>query len=76
MNEQNLAYTVNQFTVALNISRSTLYSLWRDGQGPKFIKVGNRTLIPRESATQWMQNLAQQETAIQLAANNDAGSER
>jgi predicted DNA-binding transcriptional regulator AlpA len=33
-------YTVKEFCEAYAISRGTLFSLWREGRGPKFMKLG------------------------------------
>jgi len=46
-------YTVPLFCLTHQISRSTLYNLWRDGRGPKFFKIGSSVRISREAATQW-----------------------
>jgi predicted DNA-binding transcriptional regulator AlpA len=47
------AYSVKQFCIRHNISRSTFYLLVREGQGPRTIKIGARTLISREAAADW-----------------------
>lgn len=47
------AYGVAQFCAAHDISRVSLYKLWRDGRGPSHFKVGARTLISREAAERW-----------------------
>jgi len=47
------AYTVNEFCALYRVSRSQLYKLWREGQGPKFMKLGKRRLISRFAADQW-----------------------
>ena len=47
-------YTVPQFLTAYNLSRSTLYRLWMDHQGPAFMRVGRRVLIPVSAAEAWV----------------------
>jgi len=47
------AVDVPTFCLLHSISRACLYDLWRDGQGPKTFRVGNRTLISREAAAAW-----------------------
>lgn len=47
------AFTVNEFCARHTFSRETLYSLWRKGQGPAFMKVGGRTIISKEAAAAW-----------------------
>ena len=47
-------YTVPEFCRAHRISRSKLYMLINDGQGPQFMTgVGNRRLVTREAAAKW-----------------------
>ncbi len=47
------AYSVDAFCRAHSISRSMFYALLRDGQGPRLMKIGARTLISREAAEDW-----------------------
>ena len=47
------AYTVPQFCGDHNISRTHLYQLFKEGRGPRTMKVGRRTLISHEAATDW-----------------------
>lgn len=50
-------YTVETFCEAHHISRSYLYRLWSEGQGPKRTKLGRRTLISREAAAEWRRRM-------------------
>lgn len=52
-----LAYSPRQFCRAANISMSLLYTLWREGDGPKFRYAGSRRLIPIKDAEAWMKQL-------------------
>jgi hypothetical protein len=47
------AYSVNQFCEAHSVSRSKLYSMWREGIGPRFMEVGDKRLITVEAAADW-----------------------
>ncbi len=47
-------YTVKQFTQAYNLSRSTVYRMWRDGRGPRVLRVGRKVLISVEAAEEWV----------------------
>ena len=46
-------YTVTEFCSQNRISRSLLYKLLKQGQGPRIMKVGKRTLITSEAAEAW-----------------------
>jgi hypothetical protein len=52
-----VAYSVDEFCAAHGpISRGTLYNMWRDGIGPKFMLVGSgkgRRIISTEAAAEW-----------------------
>jgi hypothetical protein len=48
-----LAFSIPQFCAAHDISRASLYNLWRNGLGPCRMKVGSRTLISVEAAAEW-----------------------
>jgi hypothetical protein len=47
------AYGVAEFCQRHGISRGYLYSLWRRGQGPRFMRAGDRRLISREAGADW-----------------------
>jgi hypothetical protein len=53
------AYSVNEFAHAHGLSRAHLYNLWRDGIGPKAMRVGRRTLISKEAAAAWRREMEQ-----------------
>ena len=54
---QPQTYTVPQFLAAYNLSRSTLYRLWKEGCGPRTVRVGRRVLIPVDAAEAWINSL-------------------
>ena len=47
------AYTIKQFCTAFGISEDFFYKLRRQGEGPRLMKVGTRTLISIAAADQW-----------------------
>lgn len=47
------AFTVDQFCLSHQLSRSTFYSLLRTGQGPRTFRIGSRIRISREAAEDW-----------------------
>jgi hypothetical protein len=51
------AYGVVEFAQAHGVSRAHLYNLWRDGVGPKVMRVGRRTLISKEAAAAWRRQM-------------------
>ena len=46
-------FTVAEFCDSHRVSRSKLYQLWKDGTGPKIIRIGTKVLISVEAATDW-----------------------
>ena len=46
-------YSVPEFCSAHGISRGTFYNLAKANKAPRFMKVGERTLISKESAAKW-----------------------
>jgi hypothetical protein len=44
------AYSVDEYCDVYNFCRATLYNRWREGGGPRRMKVGARTLISVEAA--------------------------
>jgi hypothetical protein len=46
-------YTVIDFCTQHRISRSLFYKLLRNGNGPRIMKAGKRTLITSEAAEAW-----------------------
>jgi predicted DNA-binding transcriptional regulator AlpA len=49
--------SVREFIEDHGISRSFLYKLLKDGRGPRVTKIGTRTLISSEAATEWRARL-------------------
>ncbi|WP_342114578.1 hypothetical protein [Pseudoduganella sp. OTU4001] len=50
---ENPVFDTDEFCEAHRISRSSLFKLWREGDGPRIMKVGRRTLISAEAAAEW-----------------------
>ena len=46
-------YSVSEFACQHGISRALFYKLLQQGNGPRIIKVGKRTLITNEAAEEW-----------------------
>jgi hypothetical protein len=51
------SYTVDEFCAAERISRSMLYKLWKEGQGPRFYYVGNVRRITHEARLEWQRQM-------------------
>jgi predicted DNA-binding transcriptional regulator AlpA len=51
------AFTVAEFAQAYRLSRATLYNLWRDGEGPKRMRVRGRVVVSKDAAEQWRRDL-------------------
>ena len=47
------AYSISEFCAAHRISEMTFFRIKRQGQAPKTMKVGTRTLISVEAAAAW-----------------------
>jgi len=47
------AQSIEDFCKSNGISRSLFYKLRRQGRGPRIVKVGRRTLISSEAASEW-----------------------
>lgn len=47
------AYSVAEFCAAHGITKVTFYKSMKEGRGPRIMKVGTRTLISAEAATDW-----------------------
>jgi hypothetical protein len=56
---QRLAYRPDEFAAMAGISRTKLYDLWRHGEGPPYILLGNCRLIDADGGRQWLAQLAQ-----------------
>jgi hypothetical protein len=48
-----VAFTVIEFCKAHRISRSFLYSEWKAGRGPRFMRAGVKRIITFEAAADW-----------------------
>lgn len=47
------SFSIQHFCVAHGISRATFYNLVKRQLAPRLMKVGKRTLISAEAATEW-----------------------
>jgi hypothetical protein len=65
-----IAFTVAEFCKAHRISRSFLYSEWKAGRGPRFMRAGVKRIITGEAAADW-----RHECEAEAAAEN-RGAER
>jgi hypothetical protein len=63
----NQAYTIDEFCQAHRICRAHFYNLLKNGTGPRIMKVGSRTLVSVEAATDWRLKL-EDETGRRSAA--------
>ena len=61
------AYGVAEFCRRHGISRGYLYSLWRRGEGPRFMQAGDRRIITREAGADWRRKLEATATATHPA---------
>jgi predicted DNA-binding transcriptional regulator AlpA len=55
-----LMFSVSEFCRAHGISRGTFYKLLGEGHGPTTVKIGRRTLITNEAASEWRRRLEAQ----------------
>ena len=51
------SYTVDEFAEAERMSRSMVYKLWSQGQGPRFYMVGTVRRISEEARQEWRRQL-------------------
>jgi len=47
------SFSIQHFCITHGISRATFYNLVKKQLAPRLIKVGKRTLISAEAATEW-----------------------
>jgi hypothetical protein len=47
------ADSVPEFCRRHRISEAFAYKLWAKGEGPEVMRVGKRTLVPREAQARW-----------------------
>jgi predicted DNA-binding transcriptional regulator AlpA len=52
-----LAFSIDTFCRAHDISRPFLYTMWKEGTGPDVMRIGRRVLIPVEAATAWRERM-------------------
>lgn len=64
------AYSVAEFCSAYGLTKVTLYKLWKQNEGPRFCKVGRRTLITIEAATDWHRHLEASRAKTALEGSN------
>ncbi len=55
--QEPFLFSIPDFCRTHSISRGMLYKLIGQGEGPRTIKVGRRTLISSEAAQEWRQRL-------------------
>jgi hypothetical protein len=53
IDQNQLAFTVDQFCHYHNLSRPFFYKMLKVGIGPRIFKVGTRTLVSTEAAAAW-----------------------
>jgi hypothetical protein len=58
-----IAFTVAEFCKAHRISRSFLYSEWKAGRGPRFMRAGVKRIITGEAAADWRRECEAEATA-------------
>jgi predicted DNA-binding transcriptional regulator AlpA len=51
------AQSVSDFCRTYGISRSMFYKLSRAGKGPRLMKIGRRTLISAQAASEWQRQI-------------------
>ena len=54
---QKDAYSINDFCRMHSISRAKFYLLLKEGNTPRIMKVGQRTLISKEAAAEWRKSM-------------------
>ena len=54
MKVEPLLYSVKQLSAAINLTRTSIYSLIKKGAFPTPIKVGKRSLWARKEVEQWI----------------------
>jgi hypothetical protein len=48
---------VEEFCKRNGFSRGMLYALWRKGEGPPFLQIGDRRFVTREAGERWRREL-------------------
>ena len=59
------SYTVDEFAEAERLSRSMLYKLWSQGQGPRFYMVGSVRRISHDARIEWQGQLEEAAAAVE-----------
>ena len=59
------SYTVDEFAKAERLSRSMIYKLWSQGQGPRFYMVGSVRRISHEARIEWQGQLEEAAAAVE-----------
>jgi predicted DNA-binding transcriptional regulator AlpA len=62
-----IALSIPEFCAAFGISEDFFYKLKRQGQAPRLMRVGTRTLISMEAADEW-RKAREQATAVETTA--------
>jgi predicted DNA-binding transcriptional regulator AlpA len=57
MATNNPAQSVADFCKSFGISRSFFYKLQRAGKAPRVMKIGRRTLVSAEAASEWQKQM-------------------
>jgi predicted transcriptional regulator len=65
------SYTIAEFCTAERISRSMLYKLWSQGQGPRWFNIGSCKRISHEARTEWRRR-REAEAAAAISSNEEA----
>jgi hypothetical protein len=47
-------YEVEEFAEAVDRKPETIWRWWRQGQGPPYVLLGRRRVIPRSGALEWL----------------------
>jgi predicted DNA-binding transcriptional regulator AlpA len=54
-----LAYSIDEFCLAVGISRFTYYKMKKDGTGPREMRIGDRGFVSVEAAREWCERRTQ-----------------
>lgn len=55
--ENHKAFSIAEFCNLHSISRALFYKLRKEGKAPAIMRVGRRSLISSESASEWRRNM-------------------
>ena len=62
-------YSIEEFCLAFQISKPTLYKLLSSGNAPKTYTIGKRRFISGEAAHEWIKNNEKDFVAEEIAPN-------